>query len=40
MFKVIVGCYGVMGMDNMGIVFFLCFMFIVGVSIGFLWKGF
>lgn len=38
--KVIAGRYGAMGMDNMGTVFSLCFMFIVGVSTGFLWKGF
>lgn len=38
--RVIAGRYGAMGMDALGTVFSLCFMFIVGVSTGFLWKGF
>ena len=37
--KVIAGRYGAMGMENMGTVLSLCFMFIVGVSTGFLWKA-
>lgn len=38
--KVMVGCYSIVEINFWIFILFFCFVFVVGVSIGFWWSGF